>query len=71
MDYIVKGINADTIATANHFIRFYFERPKLMSEFNWRDPLSFFEQLGDEEKLIQRTASQFASSPAKRPERGV
>ena len=40
----------------------YFERPKLMSEFDWSDPLSLSEQLGDEEKLIQRTASQFASS---------
>ncbi len=33
-----------------------------MSEFDWRDPLSLSEQLGDEEKLIQRTASQFAQS---------
>ena len=33
-----------------------------MSEFDWRDPFSLSKQLGDEEKLIQRTAAQFASS---------
>ena len=33
-----------------------------MRKFDWRDPLSLSEQLGDEEKLIQRTASKFASS---------
>ena len=33
-----------------------------MSEFDWKDPLALSERLGEEEKLIQRTASQFASS---------
>ena len=32
-----------------------------MNNFNWRDPLLLSEQLGEEEKLVQQTASQFAS----------
>ena len=32
-----------------------------MNNFNWKDPLLLSEQLGEEEKLVQQTASRFAS----------
>ena len=32
-----------------------------MYDFNWKDPFLLFEQLGEEEKLVQETASQIAS----------
>ena len=33
-----------------------------MNTFDWEDPLLFFEQLGEEEKSVQQSASKFASN---------